>query len=116
MFSLIGAWINSWVNNREAGDLRRNRTHYDVIVMTDAFTLRNKELKCMTYDTLTHILQDCFAGTGISEKCVIHNQTSTTAPLEWIYNFTLSLMICLIVLLEQILVTTQIFHIFVHAL
>ena len=27
------AWINDWVNNREAGDLRRHRTHYDVIVM-----------------------------------------------------------------------------------
>ena len=26
-------WINDWVNNREAGDLRRNRCHYDVIVM-----------------------------------------------------------------------------------
>ena len=25
--------IISWVNNREAGDLRRNRAHYDVIVM-----------------------------------------------------------------------------------
>ena len=33
MFSLIHARINSWVNNREAGDLRRHRTHYDVIVM-----------------------------------------------------------------------------------
>ena len=33
MFSLICAWINGWVNNREAGDLRRYRTHYDVIVM-----------------------------------------------------------------------------------
>ena len=26
-------WINGWVNNRKAGDLRRNRVHYDVIVM-----------------------------------------------------------------------------------
>ena len=26
-------WINSLVNNREAGDLRRYRAHYDVIVM-----------------------------------------------------------------------------------
>ena len=34
MFSLICAWINDWVNNREAGYLRRYRTHYDVIVMT----------------------------------------------------------------------------------
>ena len=34
MFSLICAWINSWVNNREAGDLRCHRTHYDVIIMS----------------------------------------------------------------------------------
>ena len=33
MFPLICAWINGWVNNREAGDLRRHRAHYDVIVM-----------------------------------------------------------------------------------
>ena len=32
VFSLIWAWINGWVNNREAGDLRRQRAHYDVIV------------------------------------------------------------------------------------
>ena len=25
--------LRGWVNNREAGDLRRHRTHYDVIVM-----------------------------------------------------------------------------------
>ena len=31
MFSF--AWIYDWVNNREAGDLRRHRGHYDVIVM-----------------------------------------------------------------------------------
>ena len=33
MFSLIYAWINDWVNNHEAGDLRRQHGHYDVIVM-----------------------------------------------------------------------------------
>ena len=33
MFSLICVWINGWVNNREAGDLRRYRGHYDVSVM-----------------------------------------------------------------------------------
>ena len=33
MFSLICDRINSWVNNREAGDLRRYLTHYDVTVM-----------------------------------------------------------------------------------
>ena len=33
MFSLMCAWINAWVNNREAGYLKRHRAHYDVIVM-----------------------------------------------------------------------------------
>ena len=33
MFSLICAWINGWVNNREAGDLTRHRAHCDAIVM-----------------------------------------------------------------------------------
>ena len=33
MFSLICARINGWVNNYEAGDLRRHCTHYDVIIM-----------------------------------------------------------------------------------
>ena len=30
--SLICVWIKGWVNNREAGDLRRYRAHYDVTV------------------------------------------------------------------------------------
>ena len=30
MLSLICVWINSWVSNREAGDFRRYRAHYDV--------------------------------------------------------------------------------------
>ena len=33
MFSLICAWLNCWVNNGEAGDLIRQRAHYDVIVI-----------------------------------------------------------------------------------
>ena len=33
MYSLICAGINDWVNNHEAGDLRRHRPHYDVTVM-----------------------------------------------------------------------------------
>ena len=31
MFSFIYARINDWVNNPEAGDLRRQRGHYDVV-------------------------------------------------------------------------------------
>ena len=33
MFSLICVWINVWVNNGEAGDLKRYRAHCDVTVM-----------------------------------------------------------------------------------
>ena len=33
MFSLIWAWINGWVKNREAGDLRRHRANSDITVM-----------------------------------------------------------------------------------
>ena len=32
-FSLISAWKNGWVNNRDVGDLRHYRAHYDVTVM-----------------------------------------------------------------------------------
>ena len=34
VFVDLRAWINAWVHNPEAGDLRRHRPHYDVIVMT----------------------------------------------------------------------------------
>ena len=35
MFSVIYIWTNKhgWVNNRDAGDLRHHRTHYDITVM-----------------------------------------------------------------------------------
>ena len=33
MFCSICTWINGWVNNREAGDLRCYCAHYDVTVM-----------------------------------------------------------------------------------
>ena len=32
-FSLICVWTNGSANNRDAGDLRRNRPHFDVIVV-----------------------------------------------------------------------------------
>ena len=43
MFSLIGVWINAWVNNREAGDLRHHSVHYDVIVMYAVLFYLNTE-------------------------------------------------------------------------
>ena len=41
MFSLICTWINGWVNNREAGDLRCHRGHYVVTVMQRTSNVEN---------------------------------------------------------------------------
>ena len=37
MFIMIWAWTNVWANNREAGDLRCHRAHYNIIVMIDCW-------------------------------------------------------------------------------
>ena len=37
--SLICAWINAWVNNGEAGDLKRHLADYDVTVMVNDVTI-----------------------------------------------------------------------------
>ena len=44
MSSLICAWMNGWVNNREAGDLRRHRAHYDVTVMFCKISSHREEI------------------------------------------------------------------------
>ena len=43
--SLICAWINGWVNNGEAGDLRRYRAHCNVIVMDYECSLSSNVMK-----------------------------------------------------------------------
>ena len=43
MFSMICAWISGWVNNRDAGDLRRHHAHYDVIVILILFNTLKPE-------------------------------------------------------------------------
>ena len=57
MFSLVCVWINDWVNNREAGDLRRHRGHYDVIVMIIAI--------CDMYSLLYRCLFKCHPGVAL---------------------------------------------------
>ena len=53
MFTLICARIDGWVNNREAGDLRRYRPHYNVIVMTQTLSFMNVP-KCSPYSVVVH--------------------------------------------------------------
>ena len=38
--SLVCSWTNGWVNNRDAGGLRRDRTHYGATVMTIAMPIK----------------------------------------------------------------------------
>ena len=47
MFCLICAWFNGWVNNGEAGDLRRHRVHYDVTVMFSLTHLHKTQQKAL---------------------------------------------------------------------
>ena len=48
MFSLICAWTNWWANNRDAGDFRRHRAHYDTTVMGNA----NHHLKLSAWSSI----------------------------------------------------------------
>ena len=47
MFFFICAWTNGWVNNRDAGDLRRHRAHYDITVMYSDVTWQARRLKSL---------------------------------------------------------------------
>ena len=60
MFSLICARINGWVYNGGAGDLRRHRAHYDVIVMTRTYftAIYAWRRLCPKLDTWPWILSD----------------------------------------------------------
>ena len=60
VFSLISTRINCWVNNRETGDLRRNRTHYDITVMRFQHhdLLANRNIKKIAFICLVAIFLD----------------------------------------------------------
>ena len=72
MFSFICAWINGWVNNRKAGDLRRQQAHYDVIVMgTMASTFSGGLIDRAVHDEYS-LLVDFF----IDNERYFHNDIS----------------------------------------
>ena len=70
--SFICTWIFSWVNNREADDLRRHRAHYDVTVMLVehlAFLLKNQ---------LNLII-----------RCPIDNESASAQVMAWCWRSSL---------------------------
>ena len=51
-FSLICAWTNFWINNRDAGELRRHHTHYEVTVMGQGCIIKSGAIRlhlCMRF-------------------------------------------------------------------
>ena len=52
IFSLICAWINNWVNNGKAGDLKRHPSHYDVTVMAIKPKQNTRACAYFVYSTL----------------------------------------------------------------
>ena len=80
MFSLICAWINDWVNNRETGDLRRHRAHHDVTVMAGktASLYCNRPQRAATLCNMPLNRLKCLSGE------LFHNRLSKLAQLDLI--------------------------------
>ena len=70
MISLICVWINHWVNNREAGDLRRYHTHYAVIVMKSLLPERcGCNWKCAICTNIWRLIPWAFLEKFLSDEC-----------------------------------------------
>ena len=84
MFSLICGGINDWVSNREAGDLRRHRAHYDVTVM-----ILIRQLICNFFHSMANALW--------SDLCTlkVHKQWQWANGIECISNSHLWSTLCL---------------------
>ena len=68
MFSLICAWTNRWVNNRDAGDLRRYYAHCDITVIVThiyyhfgSYMLDKYHTNCITLEQLRSPVPDTSA-------------------------------------------------------
>ena len=102
MFSLIYAWTNSWANNDDAGDLRRHRAHYDVIVMNKSVRSKQTVIVSVTgnnwsnksmvsswpYQQLSHTsMVVCWT----KEQCTRISTLQVSAPYIYMWPYFLSL-------------------------
>ena len=71
IFSLICVWINGWVNTREAGDLRRQRAHYDVSVM---YRYQNLRLSTVTGCMIRNDIYNMYMNNTIMTLQRCHNE------------------------------------------
>ena len=111
MLLLLCVWINGWVINREAGDLRRRRAHYDVIVMVSEWPVQishkpiaaNKltmaEVFCFRLAMMKHIFVLMFNGNKMVQlhtgtyrenlKTMRYILNALPTGFVWIYNLNL---------------------------
>ena len=86
MFSLICTWINGWVNNGEADDLRRHGLHYDVTVM-----ITHSQV---SYQTWLVIIQPFVPGTKLPipthHNNHAHDNTVTKRPNSFVRRHSFS--------------------------
>ena len=54
MFTLIWARINGWINNREAGNVRHYRGHYDVTVMEAHAVISQSHTRLLNLIVMQH--------------------------------------------------------------
>ena len=92
MFTLICAWINGWVNNREAGDLRRHRAHYDSTVMFEASPPTTNRAKERTIDIAS-----------------LSSSTITVYPKKYAHGFVV---LCFVVVMQSFIMNSH--EVFIH--
>ena len=84
--TLTCAWTNSWVNNRDAGDLRRHRTHYGVTAMT-----RNRIKRSRHEDTFAiRFLSTANRWSNLYDKILIDSEW-----MIWFLSLGYNLSICI---------------------
>ena len=76
MFSLICVWINGWVKNREAGDLRHHHAHYDVTVMGQIWMAKSISIFC--YVSLKVCVANFQIDANSKSMLLINRQTSVS--------------------------------------
>ena len=76
VFSLISAWTNSWLNNRDVGDLRHHRVYHVVTVMFE----NNDPVMPLIYTGRTAQLS------WYEKKVVTDKILRIKAKVNWIFN------------------------------
>ena len=71
------AWIKRWVNNREAGDLRHTRTHYDIILMCARKPVINRQQAKITDLRMRSMKDNFIVKTSGSKYREVRNENTS---------------------------------------